>query len=236
MLFKATLRCVGTHAPLSMREVDFTALFDRADQQAAKPACKPLAIETSGRNRRESSRALIAAPKRSDLAMLGLAALSFCGALSLSYYCLTGLDKTAWHPTGPDTPVYDAEAVPLDEHQARAGRRRASDSDNLHQSQKLRGDDRYDSNQPRRTAAVPPGHAARQTFSFPDVDWNLRAQSFRLASSIVGPTSQSNSAGQFAPDAAFDVVAPVPESGLCSFAGAAAALLIVVERLRPTRK
>jgi hypothetical protein len=219
----------------SMRQVDFATLFRRADQPLAEPTSEAIPTRALGRNRQES-RAVVAVPKRCDLAMLGLAVVSFCGALSLSYYCLTGLEKTAWHPTGIDTPVYDAKAVPRDEHREQTVRRRGSNSSNAEQPQKSRGDQRYDANQPRRTAAVSPGSGGRQTFSFPELDWNLRAQSFGLATSIVGPTSQSNSSGQFAPDAAFDVAAPVPEPRLWSFAGAAAALLIVGQRLRPARR
>jgi hypothetical protein len=218
-----------------MRQVDFTPLFRRADQPLAEAASEAIPTRALGRNRQES-RAVVAVPKRCDLAMLGLAALSFSGALSLSYYCLTGLDKTAWHPTGLDTPVYDAKAVPRDDHQEQTARRRGLNSSNVEQSQKSRGEERYDATHARRTGAVSPGRGGPQTFSFPELDWNLRAQSFGLATSIVGPTSQSNSSGQFAPDAAFDVVAPVPEPRLWSLAGAAAALLIVVERLRPARR
>jgi hypothetical protein len=218
-----------------MRQVDFTTLFHRADQRLAEPASEAIPTTALGGNR-QKSRAVVAIPKRCDLAMLGLAVLSFSGALSLSYYCLTGLDKTAWHPTSLDTPVYDARAVPRDEHQEQAARRRGSNSSKLQQPQNSRGEERYNAGQPRRTAVISPGSGARQTFSFPELDWNLRAQSFGLATSIVGPTSQSNSSGQFAPNAAFGAVAPVPEPSLWNMSGAAAALLIVLERLRPARR
>jgi hypothetical protein len=236
VLLKATRAPLERAPALSMRQVDLTTLFPRAEERDARlPGDRARTISPE-RIRRDFSGAIVTVPKRCDFAMLGLAALSFCSALSLSYYCLTGLDKTASHPTGLDTAVYDARAVPRDEDQPRRGRRGASDSSNLEQSKKLRGDDRYGSSQPRRTAAVPSGDAARQMFSFPELDWNLRAQSFGLASSIVGPTSQSNSAGQIAPDAEFDAVVPVPETRLWSVTGAATALLILLERLRPARR
>lgn len=59
--------------------------------------------------------------RRSEWGILGFAAFSFLGTLSLSYYCLTGLEHRSTMISPEQAPVYDAKAAPAETSSVTAG-------------------------------------------------------------------------------------------------------------------
>lgn len=56
---------------------------------------------------------------RSETAIIGYTVMSLLGAISISYYCLTDLDKAGTSLAPAEPPVYEGRAVPPDEQTSR---------------------------------------------------------------------------------------------------------------------
>src|SRR5436309_2188935 len=102
-----------------MRQFDFVSPVAAADHAVTPVSRTPAGQGSATGPRQGSGSRKISIPKHGNLTMCGLAALSFTSALSLSYYCLTGLDAITPRPPVAETPVYDAKAVPRDAEKGR---------------------------------------------------------------------------------------------------------------------
>ncbi|MFL6584373.1 MAG: hypothetical protein ACJ8KU_07625 [Chthoniobacterales bacterium] len=169
--------------------------------------------------------------------MFGIALLSFSGALSLSYYCLSGLDVAPHRPAEAEPPVYDAKAVPRDvepvqSKRSRTGGEQVNSAPNDRAPKPAR-----DSFTSRKGASAGAANTSgAQGYDFPNLDTNLRAQNYSLATSVGRSGDSVRAAGEFAPDDAFGEVAPVPESAGWSFIGLGCVALVTIERCIRTRQ
>lgn len=209
----------------------------------------------SAETRRSPSRSelLRTLSRRSEPRIIAFAVMSFLGALSLSYYCLTGLDH-AGASAGPatnDSPVYDARAVPREEDESQAPATRAGTvSVAMERETAAAGDTASDPDNSEKRPARSPVTDARDTasskaapalaplYSFPELEAANRHAALMPISSLAGSAvaAQTNAAGIYAPDAEFGALAPVPEPGAWSLVGAAALALCIGERLLARRR
>lgn len=170
--------------------------------------------------------------------MVGFAALSFTGTLSLSYYCLTGLSPSPAPTPREQTPVYEARAVP------------ANDGEKIAAPRVKHFNEGHAGIPPRRiahpheedaNAILPSADPAAQVdpqdshpFAFPVIRSSGLDATFQSAAAAggVGSSSETNAAGDLAPDALAGAVMPVPEPATWNLAGLGVLLLIASRHWR----
>lgn len=175
--------------------------------------------------------------------MIAFAAFSFLGTLSLSYYCLTGLDQPPPAVAADQAPVYNATAVPAE----------AASEDHHRDLPRLRGvretaRKHHAVDNPEQPAAdergnVLPGDSAsngkslsQTRYTLPEVSSNAASANFATALAAGGASAaEQNATGYAAPDAFAGGVAPVPEPAAWSWIGLGAVALIAI-RHAPARK
>lgn len=181
---------------------------------------------------RASDRSRLLVVGRSETAIIGYAAMSLLATISISYYCLTDLDKAGTSLAPADTPVYEGRAVPRAD-----GNRRAGDSERKRERvahpaiadhDSTRASSSRSAEQQRSSSTRNNGTQAADLplYSFPELEGALNAGNVGIASSLGGGVGANASSAQaFAPDAETVAVAPVPESGAWPFVGVGALLL-----------
>lgn len=180
------------------------------------------------------SRVTFVAARRSSLMMFGFAALSAAGALVLSYYCLSGLDRAGRSAPLTDAPVYEANAVARDDEAAQhnvAGVNAALTSRNARTDAVAASE----SELRRATHEQPDRHASAAVprYCFPERPSWRDGTLMNLAGAVGGSAaSHGDTLGQFAPDGIFGSVAPVPEPSAWACAGIFIALLCAFQPLR----